>query len=219
LLTGHKTSACRCQCHGSGEVRALVRVRPTVSGAGYVKRTMHDMIEICRRLAEVKDRLPHGAWLPWLRDEFGWSERTAHRFIDLQDRFGKSGTMPDLPALEIDASALHLLAKAAVPEEVREKAAKRAKAGERITLAEPRRMRQRRPWAPQSALWRFGLRDTRNGPSCPASLARRAPDRMRRQSIIRQGLRYPPFAGADRVIFFNPTLCPIPHPKFAALHA
>jgi hypothetical protein len=36
----------------------------------------------------------------------------------VHERFGKSGIVPDLPVIEIDASALYLLAKPEMPEEV-----------------------------------------------------------------------------------------------------
>jgi hypothetical protein len=70
-------------------------------------------------------RLPHGAWLPWLRDEFGCSDQTARKFIAVRDGMGKF--KPSLN-LEIDASALYLLAKPSVPDEVREAAIERATA-------------------------------------------------------------------------------------------
>jgi len=59
--------------------------------------------------------VPHGGWLRWLEDEFGWSHQTADRFISVSQRFDKLSTVDNLPALEIDASALYLLVGGAAP--------------------------------------------------------------------------------------------------------
>ncbi len=47
------------------------------------KRTVHDIIEIGRRLAEVKKQIGRVSFLPWIDREFGWSEDTAERFMAL----------------------------------------------------------------------------------------------------------------------------------------
>lgn len=48
-----------------------------------VKQTAQGIIEIGQRLIEVKEKLGHGNFLPWIRDEFGWSDETAHRFMNV----------------------------------------------------------------------------------------------------------------------------------------
>jgi hypothetical protein len=48
---------------------------------GRVKRTLEDIIEVGNDLLTVKEALPHGGFLPWLRAEFGWGERMAQNFI------------------------------------------------------------------------------------------------------------------------------------------
>jgi len=40
------------------------------------------IIEIGRELIEAKKGVPHGRWLPWLEDEFGWSDRTARNYTN-----------------------------------------------------------------------------------------------------------------------------------------
>jgi DUF3102 family protein len=45
-------------------------------------------VEIGNRLIAVKDALDHGEWLPWLDEQFGWSDRTARDFIAVADAFG-----------------------------------------------------------------------------------------------------------------------------------
>ena len=47
------------------------------------KRTVEDIIKIGRLLADAKRRIPHGGWLLWLEQEFGWSADTATNFMNL----------------------------------------------------------------------------------------------------------------------------------------
>lgn len=96
------------------------------------KRMCGDIVEIGRRLIAVKERVGHGNWLNWLADEFGWSDRTARKFMDAADRFGSLKLEPGSD-LQIDASALYLLSREKVPEEVRAEAVEKAEAGEHLT--------------------------------------------------------------------------------------
>jgi hypothetical protein len=70
-----------------------------------VKKTVEDIIEVGNDLLAVKETLPHGQFLPWLRAEFGWSERSAENFMSVADRF-KSAKIADLP---IQPSAAYFL--------------------------------------------------------------------------------------------------------------
>ena len=47
-------------------------------------------IEIGRRLAEAKEMLGHGEWLPWLERETEFSDRSAARYMKLFDEYGAS---------------------------------------------------------------------------------------------------------------------------------
>lgn len=93
-----------------------------------VKQTGQGIIEIGQRLIEVKEMLPHGAWLPWLETEFGWNERHAQRLINVAERF----KYDNLSDLTIAPSALYLLAAPSTPEEVRAEAIEIAEAGEKV---------------------------------------------------------------------------------------
>ena len=99
-----------------------------------VKKTVEDIIEVGNDLLAVKEALEHGQFGPWLRAEFGWSERTAQNFMSVAERF-KSAKIADLP---IQPSAAYLLAAPSVPDEAREKAVEKAEAGEEITFATAR---------------------------------------------------------------------------------
>jgi hypothetical protein len=46
-----------------------------------IKKTVEDISEVRNDLLAVKEALPHGQFLPWLRAEFGWSERSAQNFM------------------------------------------------------------------------------------------------------------------------------------------
>ena len=96
-----------------------------------VKKTVEDIIEVGNDLLAVKEALPHGQFLPWLKAEFGWSERSAQNFMSVAEQF-KSAKIADLP---IQPSAAYLLAAPSVPDEAREKAVEKAEAGEEITFA------------------------------------------------------------------------------------
>jgi gas vesicle protein len=96
-----------------------------------IKKTVEDIIEVGNDLMAVKEALPHGQFLPWLRAEFGWSERSAQNFMSVAEKF-KSAKIADLP---IQPSAAYLLAAPSVPNEARAKAVEKAEAGEEITFA------------------------------------------------------------------------------------
>ena len=111
-----------------------------------VKKTVEDIIDVGNDLLAVKEALPHGQFGPWLKAEFGWSERSAQNFMSVAERF-KSAKFADLP---IQPSAAYLLAAPAVPDEARQVAVEKAEAGEEITFATARKIvaqakKKRRP--------------------------------------------------------------------------
>jgi hypothetical protein len=98
-----------------------------------VQRTLEDLLAAGKDLLAVNAALPHGRFGPWLRAEFGWTERTARRFMTVAERFGpKTDTMSDLP---FDPTAAYLLAAPSAPEEASSVALERAENGERITFS------------------------------------------------------------------------------------
>ncbi len=98
-----------------------------------VRQTLEVLIAIGMDLIAVKQVLPHGCFLSWLRTEFGWAERTARNFMIVAQRFGaKSAIIADLT---IDPTAAYLLARPSVPEEAVTVAVRRAEKGERVTVA------------------------------------------------------------------------------------
>jgi hypothetical protein len=113
------------------ESKIAEKVRSTADRIrGRLKKTLEDLIEVGSDLLEVKEALPHGQFGPWLKAEFGWSERQAQNFMSVAERF-KSAKFADLP---IQPSAAYMLAAPAVPDEARQVAIEKAEAGQEITF-------------------------------------------------------------------------------------
>jgi hypothetical protein len=98
-----------------------------------VQRTLEDLLSVGQELLAVKETLPHGHFGPWLRAEFGWTERTARNFMAVAQRFGPKTEM--ISDLRMEATAAYLLAAPSAPEEASEIALRRAQKGEHITAA------------------------------------------------------------------------------------
>jgi hypothetical protein len=80
-------------------------------------RVGRDIYEIGRRLTEAKKLLGHGNWYAWIEREFNWSEQTAlnlMRCFEMFHRVAKSKTVLDL---NINVSAMYLLARPSTPVE------------------------------------------------------------------------------------------------------
>jgi hypothetical protein len=100
------------------------------------KRVISNVIEIGRLLIECKERCGHGNWLPWLEAEFGWTERTAQRYISAAHEL--AGKYDKLSDLDVPISSLYLLAAPSTPEAARDEIIERAKSGERLKHEEVR---------------------------------------------------------------------------------
>lgn len=94
-----------------------------------IKRTGQDIIEIGRRLIEVKEKLQHGQFKQWLEAEFAWDERTARRFMSVPRAF-KTDKLSDL---NIAPSALYILAAPSTPQQVKDEVLALAQDGTNIT--------------------------------------------------------------------------------------
>jgi hypothetical protein len=95
------------------------------------RKTANGIVQIGKWLSEVKERLPHGQWLPWLKGEFGWSQRTAYRFVEVYDKV----KLAKLANLNLDVSALYLIAAPSTPEPVVKEVIERLNRGEPMTNA------------------------------------------------------------------------------------
>ena len=93
-----------------------------------VQRSMANLVEIGRRLKEVREMLPTGHFVAWLHAEFQWSQARAYDFMRVAEKFGE---LDCLDRFQIDA--LVLLAPSTVAPEAVSEAIDRARAGELIT--------------------------------------------------------------------------------------
>jgi N6-adenosine-specific RNA methylase IME4 len=93
------------------------------------KTALANVIEIGRLLTECRRRLPHGAWLPWLEREFGWTDRTALNYMRLYAMASKSEIVSDL---DLPLRDLYLLAAPSTPEAARQEIIEHAEAGDRL---------------------------------------------------------------------------------------
>lgn len=100
-------------------------------------RTVEDIISIGAELAQQKKVLPHGSFEGWIKAEFGMALRTARRLMDVGRVYhGKSANLADL-----GPSVLYELAAPSTPQAVRDAVEDKAKSGERVDLAEVKRLK------------------------------------------------------------------------------
>lgn len=119
------------------------------------KRVLADLLEIGRRLTECRVCIRHGRWGDWLREEFGWSDSTASRYMQAYELSTKS---PNLGNLDLPISGLYLLAQPSTPDKVREEILSRAQT-ERIPHAEVKRLIDDARGKPAQHRFRSDLRD------------------------------------------------------------
>ena len=99
---------------------------------GRARRHLAVIVEIGGALRRAKELLGHGYFLPWLKAEFRWSERTARDYMRLAAHFqGKTANFADL-----DSGTARELIDARP--EVSDPIVRRAEAGETISQEEVR---------------------------------------------------------------------------------
>jgi DNA repair exonuclease SbcCD ATPase subunit len=67
------------------------------------QQTAQNIIEIGKRLNQVKEQLPHGEWLPWLEQKVEFSERTARRLMQVAKESSNWPALTDLPPSKVFA--------------------------------------------------------------------------------------------------------------------
>lgn len=60
------------------------------------QQTAQNILEIGHRLNEAKEKLPHGAWLPWLTERVEFTERTAQKYMRLAREWPNTKALSDL---------------------------------------------------------------------------------------------------------------------------
>lgn len=69
----------------------------------YKQQTAQNIIEIGKRLIEAKEMLPHGEWLPWLKEKVEFSQRTAYNFIKVASEVGNLQSIANLGTTKVFA--------------------------------------------------------------------------------------------------------------------
>ena len=136
-----------------------------------------EFLEIGRLLVEVRKRVAHGQWTPWLQREFPWSESRALKLMQTYEAFGSNPER--VTGLKLAASSLYLMAAPHTPPEARDEVMRRAEAGEEVSRAEVQRIIQE-----EKA--KLGPKEQRRAPSeAPArrKLARPGPDAVDEENL------------------------------------
>lgn len=163
----------------------------------FVRETGRSLLVIGDNLTLAKGLLDHGQFGPWLKAEFGWTERTAQRLMAATKAFGiKNDTVSAL-----GPTAIYALSAPSTPAAVREAIVARIAAGEPMALAEIKTevkagreaVRQERAvQGSEKAAWRAGA-----AVMAPTTKAKQAADlilaRMGEERHVLVGL----LAGAD----------------------
>ena len=100
------------------------------------RRANDAVVEAGRHLMAVKDSLTHGQWGEWLQTEFHMTDRTAQTLMNIATKFvAKSEIISDL-----SQTVLGLLAAPSVPDAAVAVVVERTQAGERVTVADAKRI-------------------------------------------------------------------------------
>lgn len=104
-----------------------------------LKKTAEDIIEIGKDLIQVKEKLEHGQFTPWLQAEFDISERTARRFMKVAELFeSKTDTVSVLTP-----KALYELSAPSTPESVRNEVMEKLGKGDIVKAKEIQALKKR----------------------------------------------------------------------------
>jgi DUF3102 family protein len=88
------------------------------------------VFEMGLELTLAKRLLSHGQFGPWLKAEFGWSERTAQRYMQAVEMFVPKADMVSV----LEPTAIYALSSKSTPAAVREQVVSRLEAGEKPDL-------------------------------------------------------------------------------------
>lgn len=104
------------------------------------RRMVSDAIEIGRNLALAHSRIRNiyggGHWYAWLQANFGWSIDTADRYMHVAE-LARSRNLRDA---NLPLSCFYLIAGPHTPDEARDEIIARAETGERVPVAEAKKI-------------------------------------------------------------------------------
>lgn len=99
----------------------VIRTEIKTIEAQVYKTTLDGVIQIGARLQEVKDMLGHGNWLPWCKENLGYSDRQAQRYIEISQEYGKENSSYLNTTISSDLSISKAYSLLSLPEEEVEK--------------------------------------------------------------------------------------------------
>jgi hypothetical protein len=122
------------------DTRTLVEQK-TSEIRGFMGRAV---IEVGKVLMEVKERLPHGGFLQWIKSEFRWSEDTAGNYMRAAREFGDNPNVSEFLA----ASAMYALSSPSTPPAARDEAMALVEQGVKVTGSQAKAIVQKHKPAP-----------------------------------------------------------------------
>ena len=102
------------------------------------RRLTEDVLSMGGSLIAVKGMLPHGQFTIWLGVRFGMTDRTAQKFMNVYEEFGKKSEVASLFKTEV----LCLLAAPSTPDEVIDQATTLAESGQTVTVKEVQELKR-----------------------------------------------------------------------------
>jgi myosin heavy subunit len=103
-----------------------------------MRRTAEDIIAIGFDLIAVKDRLPHGDFLPWVKTEFGMKPTSASYFMNAARTYGDKLSIIE----NLSPTVIFELASPSTTEPVRDTIEQKAASGETVTVEEVKRLKR-----------------------------------------------------------------------------
>lgn len=73
----------------------------------YERQTATGMLEIGKRLIQIKEQLPHGEFMPWVEKELSYTDRTARNFMQCYAEYGNRQSISDLNSTQMIARLVY----------------------------------------------------------------------------------------------------------------
>lgn len=70
----------------------VIRAEIKTIEAQVYQTTLEGVVHIGRKLVELKEIVGHGNWLPWCKENLGYSDRQARRYIEISENYGSGNS-------------------------------------------------------------------------------------------------------------------------------
>lgn len=94
----------------------VIRTEIKTIEAQVYKTTLDGVIQIGKRLQELKEMIGHGKWLPWCKENLGYSERQMQKYLEISAEYGKENSPYLNPHTCADLSISKAYKLLAIPE-------------------------------------------------------------------------------------------------------